>query len=251
MKIVLNPDYSQIEDFVNDLPSGGFEHSGELIYDGRNSVKVFELEDGQKIAVKKFKQPHTLNRFVYTFFRGTKAERAYNNAFKLEKLKIDTPKAIAYIDVFENGIVTVSYLVTEFTDYAPVRDIVREDSVYQVMLFDALMKFTVKLHSKGISHDDYNDTNVRYKKTLDGEIKFILIDINRMRFGPMTKYHCLSNLKRLCTKPKVTYNVATKYAELRGWNGYTTMASLALMRSVFESRRETRRQLKDAIRGTV
>lgn len=239
MKRVINKEYEHLTDFVCALPEGTFDNEGKVIYDGRNRVKIFDV-DGRKIVVKRFKQPHKLNRFVYSYFRGTKAERAYRNALALEQYGVDTPKPIAYIDMASKGLVTNSYLVTEYTDYLPIKDLFKEEKFFQVMGMNAFVKFTVSLHEKGIQHNDYNLTNVLYRKNEDHTFDFMLIDINRMEFGYMSKRKCMSNLRRFCHKPVLTYVLSQKYAEVREWDRYSCLIMLSLYRSMFEKRNKAK-----------
>lgn len=239
MKRVINKEYEHLTDFVCSLPEGTFENTGEVIHDGRNCVKVFDV-DGKKVVVKRFKQPHSLNRFVYSYIRGTKAERAYRNARILEDYGVDTPKPIAYMDMSCKGLVTNSYLVTEYTDYLPIKDVFKEERFSQVMGINAFVKFTVELHLKGIQHNDYNLTNVLYRKNGDHTFDFMLIDINRMQFGYMSKKRCMSNLKRFCEEPMITYVLSQKYAEERDWDRYYCLMMLSFYRSLFERRNKTK-----------
>lgn len=243
MKRVINKEYEYLTDFICGLPEGTFENSGEILHDGRNCVKLFQI-DGKKVVVKRFKQPHTFNRIMYTYFRGTKAERAYRNARLLLQYEVDTPEPIAYIDLSEKGLVTNSYLVTEYTDYSPIKDILEEENFSKVMGINAFVKFTAQLHAKGIKHNDYNTTNVLYRKNDDYTYDFMLIDNNRMGFRYMSKRACMSNLRRICETPMVTYLLSQKYAEERGWDRYYCLIVLSLYRNMFEKRIKTKKYIR-------
>ena len=77
MKIVLNPEYKFLQQFVQDLPTR-FASEGKVIQDKRNTIKVFEYKE-LEINVKRYRVPIFINRIAYTFFRKSKACRAYNN----------------------------------------------------------------------------------------------------------------------------------------------------------------------------
>ena len=244
MKRTVHKDYSHLDKFVSNLPAGLFAYTGLVMHDGRNCVKVL-AEDGKKIVVKKFRKPNALNRVVYTFFRGSKAERAYNNALQLQKLGVGTPHPIGFVDVKAGGLLSSCYLATEYTDYEPIRNLIHGPERGNEVLFSCFVRFTVMLHEKGVRHDDYNVTNVLYKKREDGRYDFALIDVNRMKFGQMSMHDCISNIKRVCTNPEFTFQFAKKYAELRDWNVYRCVAGTSALRLMFERRRARKEYWKE------
>ena len=242
MECVIHENYRQWEEFVRTLPDL-FERGGETLHDGRNCIKAFDVE-GTRLVVKRFRQPNPFNRLVYTFFRGSKAERAYRNALRLEELDVQTPAPIAYLNLERKGLLSICYLVTTYTDYAPILDIEREPLSVAIAAFDAFVHYTVELHEKGVRHDDYNLTNVLYRRQADGSFRFELIDVNRMHFGPLSRRQCLSNVIRMCASMDITYYMSKRYAEVRGWNAYRVLATMAIIRGLFERRRQRRKQLK-------
>lgn len=244
MKKVINEKYGHLGHFVNEIPAGIFAFSGKTLYEGRNIVKLFEYK-GKKYVVKKFKRPNFVNRLAYTFFRGSKAKRAYENAMHLRAMGVNTPTPVAYIDIKEKGVISTSYLVTEYTDWMPIANIANEDKIYQVLLTNAFIDFTVDLHKKGINHKDYNQTNVLYRKMDDGKAEFMLIDVNRMSFGYMSMKDCFESLKRSCEDSYTLYYLVQKYAEKRGWNQYRSVAMMAILRGAFETTRSTKKQIKE------
>lgn len=243
MKKTIHKDYAGFSGFVSDLHDGLFENSGIILRYERNCVKVFPVED-QKIVVKKFKRPNVFNRVVYTLLRGSKAERAYRNALRLLELGVGTPRPIGFVDVGKNGLLADCYLATEYTDYRPVADIISESEHGGDALFNSFVAFTVGLHEKGVRHDDYNMSNVLYKRRVDGEFEFALIDVNRMKFGKLNKNACMHNVKRVCASPEFTFKFIKKYSELRNWNIYRHVAWLSIIRLAFERRGERKTTIK-------
>ena len=110
MKIVLNPEYKFLQQFVQDLPTR-FASEGKVIQDKRNTIKVFEYKE-LEINVKRYRVPIFINRIAYTFFRKSKACRAYNNAFEVIKRGFETPESIAYIEEFKGGLLHYSYYIS-------------------------------------------------------------------------------------------------------------------------------------------
>ncbi|MCC8035503.1 MAG: hypothetical protein LIO77_06185 [Rikenellaceae bacterium] len=248
MKKIINEKYRHLTGFIDMIPCGGFEEGGELVYNIRNQVKVFDV-DGEKIVVKRFKKPHKFNRLMYTFFRGTKAERAYRNAMELKSLGVGTPVPIASINIKEKGLISDCYLITQYTDFKPVRDLILEEKYIRAMGLTALVDFTATLHEKGVEHKDFTNTNVLYSLNSDLTFDFMVIDINRMSFGYMSRLSCISNLKRLCKDSESIHDFSVKYAARRGWNPYFCLFALAFFRGVFENRKKTTGYLKQLRRS--
>lgn len=88
VKTVVHPDYAYLEDFVRRLPQEEFPID-HVFCDRRNTV-VATHEQGIPMVVKKYARPTVFNCFIYTFFRPTKAKRAYRYAMRLERCGVET-----------------------------------------------------------------------------------------------------------------------------------------------------------------
>ncbi len=247
MKMVVHEEYAFLEDFIRELPLR-FENEGVTLHNGRNCVKTF-LVDGVRIVVKRFRRPNLFNRCVYAWFRKSKAERAYGNALELRGLGIRTPDPAGYLELYSRGLLTTCYLVTSFTDYTPLKQLGFEALDSRMHIFEDFVRFTVMLHEKGVCHDDYNLSNVLYKQKADGSVDFMLIDINRMRFGRMSRRACMANVRRLCEDTRLTYELSVRYAALRGWSASGCLAGVAFFRAMFERKADRKRRLKEWARG--
>lgn len=243
MKKIIASGYDHLSEFVDGLAGGGFDENGTVLHDGRNTVKLFDV-GGSRYVVKRFRVPHFFNRVMYTFFRGTKAKRAYENALRLKREGVGTPAAIAYADTRRGGLVAHCYLVTEFTDYKPIRDLIKEEKYLHIMGVGALVDFIIGLHDKGIKHKDLNSTNVVYRVGADLKFDFQLIDINRMSFGGMSRRECIANLTRICDEHRLIYFISQKYAEHRGWDRNYSLGLLAFYRGKFENKKKRSAYLK-------
>src|ERR1035437_8356069 len=111
MKIVINPTYSILSSFSSNIPTL-FEQEGELVFKARNQLKSYSVE-GFDVIVKRYKKPHLINRIAYTFFRPSKAKRAYEYALRLSELSINTPAPIAYIEQNSCGLINYGYFRSE------------------------------------------------------------------------------------------------------------------------------------------
>ena len=239
MKIVIHPKYSAYQDFVHALPTT-FETSGEPVFKKRNVVKRF-LPSG--FIVKRYKRPHLVQRLAYTFWRKSKAERAYLFAEKLQALGICTPQGIAYIEVYRHGLLNDAYFVSTACD-DPSLLLLRDEAHYDTSLADALAAYLVELHEKGILHGDLNLSNILYRKEGD-TVRFTLIDTNRSSFKvSLTREECLKNLMRLTHRRDLLRYVVERYACLRGWDSETSVARVLHLLDRFEHRNDLKRKWK-------
>ena len=102
--IQVNPKYEDISSFVYAL-SEQYDKDGEVIYNGRNQVKRFFLNEDQPVIVKRYKKPNFIQRVAYSFFKPNKAERAFEYAIRLKSLGIDTPLPLACITTWHGALV--------------------------------------------------------------------------------------------------------------------------------------------------
>lgn len=79
MKIVLNPEYKFLQQFVQDLPTR-FASEGKVIQDKRNTIKVFEYKE-LEINVKRYRVPILINRRI-PFFQKIKSGQSLFQLFR-------------------------------------------------------------------------------------------------------------------------------------------------------------------------
>jgi len=211
--IVIHPDYTCYADFIDRLPDI-FHTEGETIYKSRNEIKVFDV-NGIKINVKQYKVPIFINRIIYTFFRATKAYRAYNYAFKLLSKGIETPLPIAYMIFKKTGLIHQCYFISLQSPY--------ERNMYEFgkgslkgreTIIQRLAQYTAQLHESGIYHKDFSPGNILFQQT-DNEVNFLLVDINRMQFGPVSIEKGCANFARLWGGDEMFNLLAREYAVAR------------------------------------
>ena len=217
MKIVINKQYSDIKEWVEQLPSN-FDNLGEVVYQARNTLKKIELPNGEEVVVKKYAVPIFINRIAYRFFRKSKAQRAYENAERLLAMGVDTPAPIFYITIYKQGLFYQGYFGSINN---PTTNIMRE-FVDGVNSGEEVLKqfatFTKQLHDKNILHIDYSPGNIIYEKTDDGVVKFSLLDLNRMRFDKeLSRKERLYNFRRMFRSKESLAILVGEYARLCGW----------------------------------
>ena len=188
-----------------------FNNSDELIHNARNQIKILKNDDTD-VAVKSYKIPSLFNKIVYTFFRKSKAYRAYHYAIKLEELGVNTAKAYSYICFYKNFLIERSYFICENIDYDfTIKKVFDEDDItdHDEILI-AFGKFAKSIHDKDVEHKDFSPGNILVKKT-DAGYEFSIIDINRMQFGAMDFEQRMSNLCKLWTSEKNIELIAQGY----------------------------------------
>ena len=242
MRVIIHPDYNDLTDFIKQLPETFF-HTGELLYEGRNTVKRYHV-GGHTLVVKRYKHPNIYQRVTYTFFKQSKTERAYRFAARMRELGIDTPHEVAFIETKRRGLFTIGYFVALNCDYPPVSTTMAANE-FTPPLAESLARFLVELHEKGILHGDLNPTNILYHTDDTGQYRFSLIDTNRSIFKRPTPDECLDNLKRLTHKREVLVYIISLYARRRGWDADECVHKVIRQLERFEEHRRIKRRFQD------
>lgn len=212
MKVVINPAYQRHEEFIMSLPQI-FEKEGRTIYKARNEIKVFEI-NGVELNVKRYKVPALFNRVVYHFIRQPKAVRAYEYALRLILKGIMTPIPVAYILFSKYGLISDSYFISTQSSYKPLYEVGQLPVEGNELVFRALGHYMAQLHEAEVYHADFSPGNVLYSRFW-GEVRFSLVDINRMRFGPVSLKRGCANFARLWGREAAFHIMAEAYAKSR------------------------------------
>lgn len=239
MKIVLHPRYASLNRFVSELPDR-FETEGVLLYRGRNVVKRFQVE-GREVVAKRYKRPALFQRVAYTFFRPSKAERAYRYAALLRERGIDTPHEVAYLESRRGGLFAVGYFLSDCCTLPSLKQLLEEGKLSDSLL-DTLAAFFAELHEKGILHGDLNLSNILYRLDEKGCCRFCLIDTNRSRFKQPTLDECLDNLKRVTHRRDLLDDLVRRYAVRRGLSAEKCVAIVKRKLDAFEKRNRWKRR---------
>lgn len=248
MEVVINPKYESLTDFVYRLPEI-FSSEGETIYKSRNEIKVFESP--VSLNVKQYKIPSFFNRLVYTFVRPAKALRAYRYAFELLEKGFDTPEPVGYILFKKYGLIHRSYFISIQSPYTrrfyefgegPVEG--RED------IIRAFARYTAGLHEAGICHGDYSPGNILFEKQ-NGQIRFTLVDINRMKFGEVGLETGCANFARMWGRPDFFRIVADEYARARHFDPHACFRLIMEKRNKFWKKYARSHSLPFDLGGTI
>jgi serine/threonine protein kinase len=216
MKLIIHPRYKHLTSFLENLPQA-FHSEGTVIYKERNEIKVFDTGT-EKITVKSFRVPNYFNRWIYTFFRRSKARRSYEHTLLLEEKEINAPASIAYLEEKRGGLLSRSYYVSAHINYPGLLRELDFRPLEEVKdLVEAFAHFTASIHNKEVLHIDYSPGNIMYEKT-DGRYHFCLVDLNRMKFGKVGLNAACFNFRRLWGYEETIAHIAKIYAEDRGFD---------------------------------
>ena len=245
MKVRIATPYVAADSYIRQIPSF-YEQEGELIFRKRNVVKRFHTPYGDWI-VKRYKRPLFIQRLAYTFWRKSKALRAFLYAKRLRDLGINTPTEVAYIEIDDGLLFSDSYFVSLPCPWPSLFDeMVGKSDSFDSMLADQLATYLITLHQKGVLHGDLNLDNILCNKKSDDCIEFALIDTNRTRFvSHPTQTDCLNNLVRITHRRKLLYYIVSRYAQMRGWIEKQCVDYVFLKLDLFEHRKKMKGKLKN------
>lgn len=234
MKIVIAPEYADLtEEIIQSLNSDypilkNFCHQ-------RNIVDLIEIK-GEKYVIKRYKKPIFINRIIYSFFRKTKARRAFENANCLLTAGINTPKPVAYIEKSKFGLFRDGYFISEYSPLPTLYKDFYDGGMFctnideRKQLCADLSMFVYKLHQLGIQPLDMNTTNIMYEK-IDGKYRFTLIDINRMKMSKkLTLKQRMATFTEIGTYANDCHRLLYPYATALGADEETCVYYVAKIR---------------------
>ena len=245
MKLLVNTEYTSLEPSLWNLPDL-FRLQGRTVYKSRNELRVLELQD-LSINVKQYRIPIFINRIIYTFFRKSKARRAYEYAMILKGKGFGTPEPIAYLELKSKGLLSGSYFVSrQISDFRMMREFADgSDITGREDIIEALGVFVARLHQEDILHLDLSVGNILFKKDEKG-IHFWLVDLNRMRFCPISQEKGCKNFERLRGCEAYFRVLANSYSRERGFDSAQCLEKIMYYqkKSVLAFRAKMERKVK-------
>lgn len=248
MQLQIHTDYQSHADFIAQLPHT-FDSTGTIVYSGRNVVKSFCV-NGEEWIVKHYKKPNFAQRLAYTFWRQSKALRAFLYANRLLSLGIDTPLGIACIECSQNGLFSDGYFISTLCPHQPLYPLLVPNETIDEPTVAALAAFFVEMHQKGFLHGDPNLNNILYHTDAQHRLRFSVIDTNRSVFiDAPTRKQCLENLKRVTHRRDLLQCITRHYARLRGWEEDSCVDSVIHSLDKFEQHTRIKKQFKAKLHG--
>lgn len=220
MRIKIHPLYTHMASAIEGIVHDKYKYD-KVYCNKRNFVAKLTI-DGKEFVVKRFKKPHLLNRFIYTFIRKTKARRAYENALMLLERDIKTPLPVAYMEIKQKGLFHTGYLLTEYMSHPTLEKLMLKDiesySPELEQLEEDLMRFTIDVNSKRVLPKDYNGGNIFYIYNKEsGHYDFALTDVNRVLFNVKpSKKTIIGLFEQMGVQLKNLYRFMSKLASIQG-----------------------------------
>lgn len=216
MKATVNPRYEYLRDWIENLPLL-FEDGGEILYRKRNFIKVFQLDNGLVLNVKRFHKPRFLNRIIYTFFVKSKAFRSYYHTLRIFEKGFCAAEAVGYVEIKEGGLLSDSYYVSlQCCNVREIREYYFGPLAGNENLIDAFARYSAALHDAGIYHLDYSPGNILIRNDrASGEYTFILVDVNRMKFMSVGPEKGCRNFARLFGDDDIYKRIGAVYSQSR------------------------------------
>ena len=188
------------------------------------------------------KKPHIFQRIDYTFFRPSKAARAYKFAKVLLEKNVNTPKEAAYIEMGCKLLFKQGYFISLECGDENLRKLETPD--FDKKLASEFAAYLVELHEKDIFHGDLNLGNILYHIDENGKYIFTLIDINRSSFKPLSKKDCFINMQRITHDHKLLEYIVREYAPLRGWDVESSVTEAIKYLNRFERNMNLKKRFK-------
>lgn len=210
----VNPEFKEMKGFLKSLPTT-FELNGETLKDDRNEIKVIHY-DGHKLCIKSFNKVTTFNRFMYSWFRATKAKRSYKVAYRLEQSDIATPQPVGYVEQYGPWhVLKKAYYISLYLEHKFDMQHVLDENVKSKdeILTAFAQEMASVVHPAGAWHNDLGPSNVLVNAVGDDKWSFSFIDLNRMKFKRrILPTQGLLNLTRLTIQPVALAFLAEQYA---------------------------------------
>lgn len=241
MKVVVNANFQRFRSLLNDVATL-FESNQSFIHKARNELKIVECED-ELLVFKSFKVPNLLRRFIYTFFRPSKAAKSYLNALLLEGF---TPKPVGYVEYSQKGLISNSYFISEhfaydFTIREPLLVGGFED---REGVLRAFARFTLELHNAGFFHKDYSPGNILIRKSPVKKYQFKIVDVNRMTFKALNAEMRARGFEKLWAQDDDLDIISAEYQQ-----HYRLSADFATQVKHFSNKNKRFKNLKKRLKG--
>ena len=244
----IQSNYLSNSEFFDDIIKN-FEIKGEGFGNqDRNSLKLFQLNK-MTINVKSFKVPNIFNQIAYKFFRKSKAQRSFEYANKLTELNIGTPQPIAYYEFTTPFLFKKSYYISEHLDYDLTYRELTTNLNYpnHENLLRSFTRFTFNLHENGINFLDHSPGNTLIQLN-NGDYKFFLVDLNRMKFGTMDFDTRIKNFSRLTIHKSMVEVMSHEYAKCSGYDFNKVFDLMWRETEAFQERFYRKKRLKKRLK---
>lgn len=247
---VIHPDFQAIRAQLEEAIDGFADNQDFVTKGGRNVIKKAEIA-GEVFSIKKFRTPGLFQGLVYRFLRKSKARRSYEYALQLTELGINTPFPVCYSERYSVGL-KESYYISRHLDYDFDFRVLNHNPKWpnRDEILRQVAEFTFKLHENNVNFLDHSPGNTLIIDIGDGRYDFYLIDLNRMRFEPMSFEKRMRNFRRLWLSKHMINIMAETYAGLSNNTYELTHALMTKYSRAFQKKvnaKKVRRRKKQRI----
>ena len=170
MKIILNPKYEALRDYLKNIEEH-FEHEGRDIHSGRNVIRSLKV-NGLTICVKRFGPPSFRRKVQQMFYKKSKGKLAYLSPLLLRERGFESPESIAFVRCRHGLLRTNTYFVSLLSTYRYSMDTLRNKTAdVQHEVIANFARYAARLHEDGFLHRDFSSSNILYD-VIDGRYHF-------------------------------------------------------------------------------
>ncbi len=213
----------------------------------RNSIKKITVNE-KTFVIKSFKKPLFINQIVYKYFRKSKAKRSFEYANILLAKNINTPPPVAYIENHNFIGLQTSFYISEYVDYDLTFRTLIDEPQYpdHEKIIEGFTNFTYNLHEKEVEFLDHSPGNTLIVKKQENYY-YYLVDLNRMKFGPLNYEQRLKNFARLTRKKELIETVSKYYAKLIDKEPAAVFESMWSYNQQFHKKFDSEKRLKEIL----
>lgn len=214
MKIILNPKYEALRDYMVHLDEH-FDKEGHEIHSGRNVIRTLQTH-GLTLCVKRYAPPPLRRKVQQMFFKKSKGKLAYLSPLLLRERGFESPESIAFVRYRKGVLGQTTYFVCLLSDYRYSMDKLAERPAdKQKEVIENFARYAAHLHEDGFLHRDFSSGNILYDK-IEGRYHFSLIDTNSIKAGKSVDIEAgCKNLAHLSGDEDFFHILAECYAKER------------------------------------
>ena len=216
--ISINQDFAHLKWHIKAMPRYFAYNCGTVIHNRRNQLRRLTI-GGTDVVVKRFARPNIVNSIVYGIFRRSKANRSYKYATEINELGIVSPTPIAYYQERTLLFLRYSYYISAASSCSHTfYDVINNKQLpHRKQYLEEVGRRTAQLHIAGYYPLDYSGGNILLDY-VNGDIKYELVDLNRMQRGAIDMDMGCRGFERLNVEPEALDIMASAYATARGFD---------------------------------
>lgn len=222
MKIILNPKYERLRDYLTHIDFH-FEQEGKEIFHDRNVVRTLRVDE-LTLCVKRYAPLSLRGNLAIRIYKTSKGKKAYFKPFKLRERGFESPEPVAFVCYRKGLFSSVIYLVCLQSTYRYSLDRIMDFSDEERReITRRFASFAARLHNDGFLHRDFSASNILFDK-VDNRYHFALIDTNSLRTGhPVSIERGCRNLSQLIGDEDFFKILAETYANARNADAATCL----------------------------